>query len=168
MAHFAEINENNIVIRVLVVDNSDMVDKDGKESEEVGKQHLVDLFGGTWVQTSYNNNFRKQYAVQNFMWREDLDMFIDQKPYDSWVLNNDGDWVPPIPWKEGYDWDEENQTWIKHKDVPDSWIYDETLQRFVAPVPYPSIKSEAFAGVDGAHFDWEWDETNKKWVERTS
>ena len=49
-----------------------------------------------------------------------------------------------------------------------SWIYDETLQRFVAPVPYPSIKSEAFAGVDGAHFDWEWDETNKKWVERTS
>ena len=168
MAHFAAINENNIVIRVLVVDNSDIMDEDSKESEEVGKQHLVDLFGGTWVQTSYNNSFRKQYAVENFMWREDLDMFIAQKPFDSWVLNDDGDWVAPIAFKEGYDWDEENKAWVKPEDFSDGWVFDETLKKVVSTAPYPSMRREAFAGVDGAHFDWEWDGTNKKWVERTS
>lgn len=63
MAHFAEIDSDNVVLRVLVVNNEDMKDEDGNEVESIGAAYLERLFGGTWVQTSYNSNMRGKYAA---------------------------------------------------------------------------------------------------------
>jgi hypothetical protein len=89
MAHFAEIDENNTVIRVVVVNNSE---------EHRGQEFLSnDLgLGGTWIQTSYNNNFRKQFAGVGFTYDPQADVFIAPKPFPSWVLNDNYDWVPPV------------------------------------------------------------------------
>ena len=110
MAHFAEIDENNVVLRVLVVDN---------EQEHRGQEFLAeDLgLGGRWIQTSYHGNFRKMYAGVGYIYNEELDIFIPPKPYESWVFNNElQQWEPttgmPI-YEEGkaYLWNEETQTW---------------------------------------------------------
>lgn len=105
MAHFAEIDENNIVQRVLVVDNS--LEHRGEDflSNELG-------LGGRWVQTSYNNNFRKQYAGVGFWYNEDADVFVAPQPYPSWLLNSSWDWEAPIqrPDELSY-WDEETLSW---------------------------------------------------------
>lgn len=107
MAHFAEINENNIVTRVLVVDNS---------QEHRGQEFLAEELGlgGRWIQTSYNHNFRKQYAGIGFTYDEVKDEFVQPQPYPSWTLDENNDWQPPIPQTdtETY-WDEESQTWVK-------------------------------------------------------
>ncbi len=82
MAHFAEIDENNVVLRVLVVDN---------EHEHRGHEFLSqDLgLGGTWIQTSYNGNFRKTFAGMGFVYNEELDIFLPPKPFESWILNTE-------------------------------------------------------------------------------
>lgn len=107
MAHFAEIDENNIVKRVLVVDNS---------LEYRGADFLAnDLgLGGNWIQTSYNNNFRKQYAGIGFTYNPDADVFISPQPYASWSLDENYDWKAPIPMPdEGiWFWDEELGDWV--------------------------------------------------------
>jgi len=99
MAHFAEINENNEVIRVIRVDNNQIIDKEtGKESEILGKQFCQQLFGGNWLQTSYNNNFRKRYAAIGYTYNQEYDAFLMPKPYPSWVFNEETlNWDPPIP-----------------------------------------------------------------------
>lgn len=115
MAHFAEIDENNIVTRVLVVPD---------EQEHRGQDFLAnDLgLGGNWIQTSYNANFRKNYAGIGFVYNETLDMFITPKPYESWTLNDNGDWEAPIPKPEGVNvvWDEQKQSWVGASPIPDS------------------------------------------------
>jgi len=91
MAHFARINEDNIVQEVLVVSN---------EQEHRGQEFLAnDLgLGGTWIQTSYNSNFRKNYAGIGFYYDETKDAFIPLQPFPSWVLNeNTCRWEAPIP-----------------------------------------------------------------------
>jgi hypothetical protein len=91
MAHFAEIDENNIVLRVLVTDNND---PNGDE----GHQWLVETLGGTWVKTSYNGNIRKNFAGIGFSYNEELDAFIAPKPFASWVLNEElAQWESPEP-----------------------------------------------------------------------
>ena len=110
MAHFAEIDENNVVLRVLVVDN---------EQEHRGEEFLsVDLgLGGRWIQTSYNGNFRKMYAGVGYIYNEDLDIFLPPKPFESWVLNTTlGQWDPPIPRPivdedKATIWHEDTQSW---------------------------------------------------------
>ena len=110
MAHFAEIDENNVVLRVLVVDN---------EQEYRGQEFLAeDLgLGGRWIQTSYHGNFRKMYAGIGYIYNEELDIFIPPKPYESWVFNNElQQWEPTIGmpiYEEGkaYLWNEETQAW---------------------------------------------------------
>jgi hypothetical protein len=62
MAHFAEIDDTNTVLRVIVVNNEDMLDQDGNENEVIGAKYCHDILGGRWIQTSYNNNFRGTYA----------------------------------------------------------------------------------------------------------
>jgi len=62
MAHFAQLDENNIVTQVIVVNNSELLDESGNESEAKGIAFCQSLFGGNWKQTSYNANFRKNYA----------------------------------------------------------------------------------------------------------
>lgn len=90
MAHFAEIDENNIVLRVLVVSN---------DEEHRGQEFLAeDLgLGGTWIQTSYNDHFRKQFAGPGYIYDPVNDVFLTPQPFDSWVLNDNFDWVPPVP-----------------------------------------------------------------------
>ena len=109
MAHWAEIDENNIVIRVTVGDNND---------PDEGYQWLIDNLGGRWIQTSYNNNFRKRYAGTGFTYEEVNDVFISPSPYPSWVLNESFDWVTPIPMpKEGnWLWDETSISWQERLD----------------------------------------------------
>lgn len=119
MAHFAELDQNSIVKRVIVVNNNDILDENGNESESVGINFLHHLFGDDtiWKQTSYNNNFRNKYAGPGNIYREDLDIFISPSPYRSWVFDEQTlQWIPPIPKPEStenidYIWNEENQSW---------------------------------------------------------
>jgi hypothetical protein len=92
-------------------------DEHGNESEEIGIQFCIGLLGGNWKQTSYNANFRKNYASIGDTYDENRDAFINIKPFDSWVLNEDNyQWVAPIPYPNDdneYSWDEETISWIK-------------------------------------------------------
>jgi len=90
MAHFAKIGINNIVTQVLVVANRETMDSNGVEHESIGVNFLKNLTGHeTWVQTSYNNKFRKNYAGIGYTYDEDKDAFIPPKPFNSWILNED-------------------------------------------------------------------------------
>jgi hypothetical protein len=116
MAHFAEINEENIVQRVIVVSNDDCKDQFGNESEVVGALFCHNLLGGRWVQTSYNGNIRKQYAGTGYKYDQEADVFISPQPYLSWELDENHDWQPPVARPEGegfYIWDEDTQIWIE-------------------------------------------------------
>ena len=122
MAHFAQLDENNVVINVIVVHNNELMDG-ADESEAKGIQFCKDHYGQdtVWVQTSYNNNFRKRYAGQGFIYDAVRDAFISPQPYPSWSLDEETlDWVPPIPMPTDaiYRWDEETQAWIKIADFP--------------------------------------------------
>ena len=79
MAHFAQLDENNIVTNVIVISNDVILD-DGKESEQLGIDFCVSLFGGTWKQTSINNRIRKNYAGIGYQYDEALDAFISPRP----------------------------------------------------------------------------------------
>ena len=120
MAHFAQI-ENNLVTQVIVVNNSDLLDEQGNESEVVGTQFCTDLLGGTWVQTSYNGNMRKNYAGIGDTYDATRDAFISPQPYPSWVLDEDTCiWESPVPYPtvaegstERWLWDEDTLLWIR-------------------------------------------------------
>lgn len=144
MAHFAKLDENNVVLRVSVIDNSNILDGDGNESESVGvayinglRPHEAGQF--TWKQTSYNNNFRGNYAGVGMVYMEGVatlgvastDVFMPPRPSSSWTLNPTTPiWDPPIPkpdhtqeMSDNYEywiWDEDayqadNTTgWVKH------------------------------------------------------
>ena len=118
MAHFAELDENNVVQRVLVVDNNILL-QDGVEREDNGIQYLKSLFGveTNWKQTSYNNNFRKHYAGEGFTYDPARDAFIPPKYFNSWILDPITlTWNSPVPYPEdGYEyaWDEDTVSWIK-------------------------------------------------------
>jgi hypothetical protein len=125
MAHFAQIDENNIVTQVIVVDNKDIFDPNTvKDDEILGIAFCKKLLGGNWVQTSYNSNFRKRYAGVGYKYDKELDAFIEPKPFESWILNQEtAEWESPVgpapeitaeELEEGleYTWDEENVQWI--------------------------------------------------------
>lgn len=106
MAHWAELDENNLVTRVIVTDNND-------PAGDEGYSWIMDNLGGTWVQTSYNNNFRKQFAGVGFTYDADADVFIAIQPYPSWTLDSDHNWVAPVPMPDGnYRWDEKSLSWV--------------------------------------------------------
>lgn len=120
MAHFAELDENNIVKRVIVVHNNDCRDANGNEKENIGVAFCQRLFGGSWKQTSYNANFRKHYAGIGYTYDASLDAFIPPQPYPSWSLDADCVWQPPIPCpndldqnglRKMYYWDEPTVSW---------------------------------------------------------
>ena len=115
MAHFAELDENNIVTRVIVVHNNELLDDEGQENEVKGVGFCASLFGhSNWVQTSYNNNIRKQFAGTGFTYDSDNDVFIAPQPYPSWSLDDSFDWQAPTPMPEDdnlYVWNEETQAW---------------------------------------------------------
>lgn len=106
MSHFAEIDENNIVLRVLVGDDS---------LPNEGKDWFEENLGGRWVQTSYNANIRKNFAAVGYLFDEERDAFIAPQPFDSWVLDEDTcRWRSPVPKPEDgkeYFWNDGSQKW---------------------------------------------------------
>tara|TARA_R110002051_G_scaffold7386_1_gene33765 strand:- start:1378 stop:1815 length:438 start_codon:yes stop_codon:yes gene_type:complete len=125
MAHFAELDDNNVVLRVVVVGN-DCVSSD----EHIdGEKWCISFFkGGVWKQTSYNNNFRKQFAGIGYTYDTTKNKFISLQPYASWSLDDNDDWQSPITYptittygnndpldKYNIFWDETNLQW-KAKD----------------------------------------------------
>jgi hypothetical protein len=128
MAHFAELDENNIVKQVIVVDNNELLDENGNESEAKGVAFCQSLFGGNWVQTSYNGNVRKNYAGIGYLYDEESKAFIQPQPFESWVLNRDIYlWEAPVPRpvdENSYEWDEASLSWVQ---VPSFPKYDDSF-----------------------------------------
>jgi hypothetical protein len=95
MAHFAQLNENNVVIQVIVVDNLILINEDGIEIEELGIKFCHNLFGSqtNWIQTSYNGTFRFNYAGIGYLYDKDKDAFISPKPNDMAKLDSNNMWV---------------------------------------------------------------------------
>lgn len=119
MAHFAQLDTDNVVTRVLVV-NDEWLIEDGKEVEQKGIDKLKSVYGQDtiWLQTSFNNRIRVRYAQKGYSYNSTLDAFILPQPFPSWSLDpNTADWIPPVPRPSdppsGFDymWDESNQTW---------------------------------------------------------
>ena len=125
MAHFAELDNNNKVIRVLTACNQDIANNGGEQSEQAAL-HFQSLNnfssnGVKWVQTSYNNNFRKRYASIGYTYDLIKDKFISPKPYTSWSLDTNDDWQAPITYPtvllDSYNkpyvisWNESEQKW---------------------------------------------------------
>ena len=116
MAHFCKL-ENNVVKQVIVVSNQDILDEQGQESEEKGIAFCSNLLGGTWLQTSYNGNIRKNYAGIGYTYDEGLDAFIPPKPFNSWLLDEETcQWKAPVDYPTDgkvYSWDEESKSWVE-------------------------------------------------------
>ena len=103
MSHFAEINSDGVVQRVIVA-----------EQNFINSGAVGDSFN--WVQTSYNNNFRKQYAGIGYTYDKVKDKFITPQPYASWALDASDDWQPPTPMPvddKKYSWDEDTTAWVE-------------------------------------------------------
>ena len=97
MAHYAKIDENNIVQQVIVVDNKDTADAFGVEKEYIGAAFCERLLGGTWKQTSYNGNFRKNYAGLGYTYDAARDAFIPPRPSDDATLDEATcQWIVPV------------------------------------------------------------------------
>jgi hypothetical protein len=150
MAHFAELNNSNEVLRVIVISNDDVDSHGGELSSDAETfvasivPHLED--GTAWKQTSYNNNFRKHYAGIGDTFDSSKDKFILPQPYASWSLDANDDWVAPvtIPTVTEIDsnivytsWDEDNQKWL----------------------------GETYTGDPIVTTNYEWDATNLQWNE---
>ena len=117
MAHFAQLNDENLVTQVIVVANQDTADKDGIENEAIGIEFCTNLLGGRWVQTSYNANIRKNYAGIGYKYDATLDAFIPPQPFESWTLNEEtAQWEAPTPYLDDgkrYSWDEATTSWVE-------------------------------------------------------
>ena len=111
MAHFAKLGVGNIVEQVIVVSNDIAI------TEKSGLDFINKLYNtrDVWKQTSYNNNFRKNYAGIGYTYDEDRDAFIPPKPFNSWLLNEDTCiWEAPVAYPQDnneYKWNEQNQSW---------------------------------------------------------
>jgi hypothetical protein len=172
MAHFAQLDENNLVINVVAVTDEDTADADGNEIESIGVAFLQATQGAdtNWVQTSYwtargshpeDTPFRGHFAGRGMTYDSVRDVFIHPKPCESFVLNDEGAWEPPVahPGNGKYDWDEDNQEWTEMA-IPDapfpSWTWNAAAWRWEPPTAVPE--------------DWDdnnphvWDEDNQAWV----
>lgn len=118
MAHFAKLNEHNCVLEVHVVNNNELLDKDGIEQEDLGIKFLIQWSGGYpyWKQTSYNGNFRKNYAGIGYYYDPIRDAFIAPQQYKTWILNEDTcQWESPTPYPNDgnrYTWDDQLVQWV--------------------------------------------------------
>ena len=136
MAHFAELESktdptgftsdtHKVVKRVVVISNED-VDANGGDLHANAETFVTNLLGGAWKQTSYNHNFRKQYAGMGYVYDASKNKFISAQPYDSWSLDGSDDWQAPVTYPAGdqsaYDitWDEDNLRWIATKTADNS------------------------------------------------
>ena len=111
MAHYALLDENNVVTKVIVgVDETELIE--GLDPET----WYGNFTGQTCKRTSYNGNIRKQYAGIGFTYNSINDVFISPQPYSSWTLDSNFDWQAPVPYpmdNKDYDWDEQTKNWIE-------------------------------------------------------
>jgi len=150
MAHFAELNSSNEVLRVVVISNND-VDANGGDESAQAETFVASIVphsedGTAWKQTSYNNNFRKQYAGIGVTYDASKDKFILPQPYPSWSLDSNDDWEAPVTYPTVTEidsepvlitWDEDNQKWL----------------------------GETYTGDPIVTTNYEWDATNLQWNE---
>jgi hypothetical protein len=151
MAHFAELNSSNEVLRVIVISNED-VDANGGDESTQAETFVATIVpygtgGVAWKQTSYNNNFRKQYAGIGYSYDSSLNMFILPQPYSSWSLDSNGDWLAPVTVP--------NVTEISGLTVFTSW--DEPNLQWLG-----STWSDNFP-VSGTETNYTWDASNLAW-----
>ena len=151
MAHFAELNSSNEVLRVIVISNDD-VDANGGDQHADAETFVASIVpygtgGASWKQTSYNNNFRKQYAGIGCTYDASKNKFILPKPFASWSLDSSDDWKAPVTYPNVNEissnpvqitWDEDNQKWLGKTFTGDN---NETITNY------------------------EWDATNTEWNE---
>ena len=112
MAHFAKLNDNNIVTEIIVVKN-EAIDPNNEDAS--GVEFLTSWSGGytNWKRTSYNHNIRKQFANIGYTYNVVNDVFVAPQPFPSWTLNANHDWQPPTPKPEGdYYWNETELAWV--------------------------------------------------------
>jgi hypothetical protein len=118
MAHFAQLDENNVVTQVIVVANEELL-LDGVENETKGIMFCKSLLGDDtrWVQTSYNGNIRKNYAGIGYTYDPVADHFFAPQPFPSWTLDADAKWQPPVPFPtetgKFFTWDEPSLSWVE-------------------------------------------------------
>tara|TARA_R110000765_G_scaffold41966_1_gene89131 strand:- start:534 stop:899 length:366 start_codon:yes stop_codon:yes gene_type:complete len=118
MAHFAELNSSNEVLQVIVVSNDD-VNANGGDQHADAETFVASIVphgtgGVTWKQTSYNDNFRKQYANRGYTYDPSKNKFIRPQPYASWSLDSDDDWKAPTAYPDDgklYVWNETDTQW---------------------------------------------------------
>jgi hypothetical protein len=117
MAHFAELDDNNNVLRVVVIKNEDTADAKGVEKEHIGAAFCERLFGGRWVKTSYNSSIRARFAGVGMIYNEQYDCFMDVQPFPSWTIDaTTKDWVAPTAEPNDgkkYDWNEATLSWVE-------------------------------------------------------
>ena len=116
MAYFAELNNENIVIRVIQINNEIILDDNGVEQEQLGIDFCKQLLNSEndWKKTSFNNSIRKNFASVNFIYDSVKDIFIPPKPFDSWILDENDEWQPPVNHPNdgsNYRWNEDTQNW---------------------------------------------------------
>ena len=132
MAHFAHLNEHNLVLNVIVVSNETINNLPFPESEPIGVEFCKSLYGvdTIWKQTSYNASFRKNYAGIGFTYSSELDAFVPPQPYPSWLLNvQTAQWEPPVPYPQDgkmYYWDESTLSWVEYPTPPSETIVTNT------------------------------------------
>jgi len=117
MAHFAKLGTGNIIEQIISINNSVITDANGIEQEQLGVDFINKLYNtrDVWKQTSYNKNFRKNYAGIGYQYDQTRDAFIPPKPFNSWILNEDTcQWEPPNPMiinNNSYVWNEQTLSW---------------------------------------------------------
>ena len=149
MAHFAELNSSNEVLQVIVISNDD-VDANGGDESAQAETFVATIVpygtgGVAWKQTSYNNNFRKQYAGIGYSYDSSKDKFILPQPYPSWSLDSNDDWQAPVTYP--------TVTEINSVDVIISW--DEANLQWLGSTWLEN----------GTKIDYTWDATNLQWNE---
>lgn len=116
MAYFAQVDDTGTVLQVISISNDDAPDPAPTNSEPQGQAYIRDVLGlpGTWVQTSFHGNIRRRFCGPGYRYDVTLDVFIEPQPFQSWMLDENGDWQPPSPrpGPEWY-WDEETLSWIE-------------------------------------------------------
>jgi hypothetical protein len=160
MAHFSQLDQSNTVINLTKINNENLLDENGIESEIVGIDFCKKIFGEntTWIQTSYNAKIRKNHPGVGYTYDHSRDAFIPPKPnFPSWTLDETTcRWEAPIPYPtdgKRYQWDETNKTW-KDTTPPSpfpSWTFNNG--KWNPPVPYPT---------DGKRYQW--DEKTLSWA----
>lgn len=138
MAHFAHIDKNNIVTRVIVINDKYNINEFGVEDEQYGRDYCKSLTGEeNWIQTSYNGSIRKNYAGIGYIYNKELDAFIPPKPFESYILDlSSYRWIPPkkCPGID-YIWDEDSREWIINPHLPPIEVRVNTSTPLIAPIP---------------------------------